>query len=150
MSLPLEEENKVLVRRFYDELNKGNLDIIDEMVCPDYVGHFPGLPDLHGITALKPFHQAAMSTIPPRRITLEDLIAEGDKVIKRYSVFGVHKGEILGVSPTNKEVNITGFSILRLVNGRIVEQWGLDDMFSFFQQLGVLSLQESHPSNLAR
>ena len=63
----------------------------------------------------------------------------GYKVVKRYSVYGVHKGEFAGIPPTYKEVNITGFSLLRIDSGKIAEQWSLDDLFSFFQQIGVLS-----------
>jgi predicted ester cyclase len=67
------------------------------------------------------------------------LVAEEDKVVKRYLVYGVHKGDFAGIPPTCKEVNISGFSLLRIDSGKIAEQWSLDDLFSFLQQIGVLS-----------
>lgn len=135
--MTIEDHNKLLVRRFYDELNQGNCDIVHELVAPNYVGHFSGLPDLRGINDLIEFHRNAMAAIPPRHVKLQTLVAEKDKVVKQYSVYGVHKGEIAGVPPTHKEVNINGFSLLRIENEKIVEQWTLDDLFSFFQQLRV-------------
>ena len=83
MSAPGEDENKTLIRWFYDELNRGNLDVIDDLVAPDYIGHISGLPELRGIVALKTFHKTVMTAIPPRLITLEDLVAEGDIALVR-------------------------------------------------------------------
>ncbi len=133
------EENKALVRNILEEAyNKGNLDVIDEHLAPDYVHHNPptGVPnDREGykqaVTMLR-------TAFPDYHITIDDMIAEGDKVVLRLHWSGTHKGEFMGIPPTGKHITVEGISIHRIEGGKIVEQKGMVDSMSMMQQLGVV------------
>jgi steroid delta-isomerase-like uncharacterized protein len=133
------EENKVLVRRLGEEVwSKGNLAVADELLATNFVFHYapPGLAsDREGYKQLVSMVRAAY---PDRQITIEDLIAEGDKVAYRWSWRGTHTGEIHGIAPTGKQVTMTGISINRIEGGKIVEEWGEMDRLGLMQQLGVV------------
>jgi len=132
------EENKAVEIRFFEEVvNKGNLAVIDELVAATFVDHatFPGAaPDREGY---KQFFAAVHSAFPDFHSTLEDMIAEGDKVVQRFTVRGTHKGEWMGIAPTGKQIEVGGIAIHRLAGGKIVEDWASMDMLSMMQQLGV-------------
>ena len=132
------EENKKLVLRWKDEIwNKRNINIIDELYAPDYVGHIVGAPGpVQGREAFKQLI-AAYSAAFDIYFTSEFLIAEGDRVAA-YDTFGFkHTGTFQGVPPTGKEATITSTDIYRIVGGRIVEQWTEANMLSLMQQLGI-------------
>lgn len=134
------EENKALARRFVEEAwSKGNLAVIDELLAANFVLHaapLPGVsPDREGYKQWVSMTSAAYAD---GQTTVEDLIAEGDKVVARWSWRGTHKGEIWGIAPTGKQVTITGISIDRIVDGKIVEEWIEMDMLGMMQQLGVV------------
>ena len=133
------EENKAIELRFLEEVvNKGNLAVIDELVATDFVDHTapPGLaPDREGY---KQFFAMSRSAFPDMHSTLEDMFAEGDKVVQRFTVRGTHKGEWMGIPPTNKRMEIGGIAIHRLAGGKIVEDWANMDMLGAMQQLGVV------------
>ena len=132
------ERNKAMDRRYVAEvLNGGNLASIDEIMAPAYVGHVPGFPpsDREGDKQLiAMFHHA----FPDLRFTLEDQIAEGDRVVHRLSVVGTHRGEFMGIPPTHRRVSVTGVNINRFENGQIIEAWGFMDMLGLLQQLGAI------------
>ena len=132
------EETKALVRRIIEEVyNKGNLALIDELFSPDYVNHSlpPGMPhDREGYKQMVRMNQAAFSDF---RITIEDMIAEGDKVALRFKHGGTHKGEFMGVAPTGKEVTVTAMCIYRIEVGKVVDQWAELDRLGMMLQLGV-------------
>jgi predicted ester cyclase len=132
------EENKATDRRYVAEvLNSGNLAAIDQIMAPGYVGHVPGFPpsDREGDKQLiAMFHRA----FPDLRFTLEDQIAEGDRVVHRLSVVGTHRGEFMGIPPTGRRVSVTGVNINRFADGRVVEAWGFMDMLGLMQQLGAV------------
>lgn len=133
------ETNKALVRRFYEEIDKGNVDELDEMVAPDYIDHspppFPGLrPGLEGLKqAFKMFWEAT-----PGYHRIEDQIAEGDKVVTRLTSFGKHEGDLPGAPRTGNELKMTSITIHRIANGKLAEKWAEKDMLGFLQQIGVL------------
>jgi steroid delta-isomerase-like uncharacterized protein len=137
--ISMSAENKALIRRVYEEAwNKGNLAILDEVVSPDYVDHSlpPGLPPgKEGIKQLIAMYQAAF---PDTVMTVEDQIAEGDKVVTRWSARGTHKGELMGVPPTGKVVTVSGIDISRVADGMEVEHWAEFDLMGMMQQLGVV------------
>ena len=136
------QDNKVIVQRWVDEV-LNTRDVSDqspayELVATDFVGHFPGQPTLEGLEAYRQFGSQYFSAFPDLQITPEDLIAEGDKVTMRYAWRGTHKGELMGIPPTGKQVVTSGISILRVANGKIAEQWDNFDNLGMLQQIGVI------------
>ncbi|MFG2722547.1 ester cyclase [Streptomyces sp. NPDC048416] len=133
------EENKQLVRRFYQEIDAGNIDALDEFVAEDYLDHspppFPGFaPGREGLKeAFRLFWEAT-----PGTHTIEDQIAEGDKVVSRLTARGVHEGDLPGIPRTGKAVETTAVVIHRIENGRLVEKWSERDLLRMLQQLGVV------------
>jgi len=133
------EENKANVRRLIEEfINKGDLAVADEIFATNFVNHSPAAgttPDRQGIkqyitmlhTAFSDFHCA-----------IEDLIAEGDRVVVRLMCRGTHRGEFMGISPTGRQGNVTAISILRFAGGRVMERWNNTDNLGLMQQLGVV------------
>ncbi len=132
-------ENKALSRRTIEEIyNKGNLSIINEIYATDFINHSapPGLtPDREGY---KQFASMYRSAFPDLQMTVEDQIAEGDKVTTRWTATGTHKGELMGIAPTGKQVTVTGIAISRYAGGKLVEAWNEFDQANMLQQLGVL------------
>lgn len=133
------EENKALIRRFNDEVwNKGDLAVVDEVFASTWVGHNlpPGLaPGREGLKQMAGSFRAAFSDI---RTTIDDQIAEGDKVAWRWSFQTKHTGEFMGIPPTGKQITLTGISIDRIAGGKFVERWDSADMLGLLQQLGVI------------
>jgi predicted ester cyclase len=133
------EQNKQLVLRWKDEIwNKRNVNIIDELYAPDYVGHIVGTPGpVRGREALKQLI-AAYFTAFGIHITSEFLVAEGDMVVVYDTFRFKHTGAFQGIPATGKEATMTSTDIYRIVDGKIVEQWVEGDLLSLMQQLGVL------------
>ena len=118
------EDNKAIARRYQEEVwGKGNLDLIDELVAPDFVDHgLPATMDL-GFAGARQAVQGALDAFPDGQWTVEDLIAEGDKVVVRWKMQATHEHPFRGIAPGGKPVTINGITILRLVDGKIVERW---------------------------
>jgi steroid delta-isomerase-like uncharacterized protein len=135
----MSEQNKALSRRIAEEcFNKGNLAVADEVIAADFVDHSapPGLaPGVEGFKQLVAMYRNAF---PDIRTTIDDVIAEGDKVVIRWTGRGTHKGELMGIAPTGKTVTVTGIGIDRIANGKIVEHWESFDQLGMMQQLGVI------------
>ena len=131
------EEDKAIARRWNDEVwSKGNLAAIDELLATDFVFNYAPpevAPDLEAYKQTVTMLCAAF----PGPVAIEDMVAEGDKVAVRWAYRGTHKGEFMGIAPTRKQVTMTGISILRIVGGKIVEEWGESDNLGFMQQLGA-------------
>lgn len=135
----MSEENKAVTRRFIDEvLNKRNLEAVDKYISPRIVDHSlpPGSPQ--GIEGVKQGLAMWFGAFPDLHGTIEDLIAEGDKVVVRMTFTGTHKGESMGIAPTGKRVTSWGIEINRIVGGKYVERWEAFDMLGIMQQLGVV------------
>ena len=128
------EENKAIVRRFYEAANKHNVDLVAELVAPDYVDY---TNKIEGLESLKQFGNMFIKGFPDIHWTIEDMIAEGDKVWVRTTITGTHRGEYRGVPPTGKDITIRCVDILRIVDGKIVEVWAVDDLLDFYKKLGV-------------
>jgi predicted ester cyclase len=133
------EENKALIRRFYEEVwNKGNIAVIDDIFASDYIRHDlrPGIapPGPEGQKAIAHLFRAAF---PDIRMTLDLLIAEGDLVMGRWTTQATHTGEWAGVSPTGKRAVFTGVNIFRIAGGKVVELWNHRDDQGLMEQLGV-------------
>jgi steroid delta-isomerase-like uncharacterized protein len=133
------EENKALIRRFYEEVfNKRNLDALDDFYAPDHVDHTlpPSLP-----TSPEGTKQAIATMFvgfPDLHVTIEDMIAEGDKVVTRFTSHGTQQGTLGGIPPMGKQVAVQTIEITRIADGKIVEDWGLDDRLGMLQQLGLV------------
>lgn len=141
------EENKAKVRRVFEEAwNKGNLAVVDETSDPKGVGHVVGSPDLRGTEAVKQFITVYRTAFPDLHITIEDQVAEGDKVVTRWSSTGTHKGDLMGIAPTGKKTHVTGISIDRFAGGKSVEDWTNWDQMSLLQQLGVVPAAAPAPA----
>ena len=133
------EDNKALVRRWFAEADRGNDNIIDELCAPDYVDHSPPLPGMgSGNAAVRQANAALREAFPDTVHIIEDQIAEGDMVVTRLRGRATFTGEILGIPANGKVVEITGISIHRLVDGKLVEHWANADLLGFMQQLGAL------------
>ena len=132
------EENKALVRRLIEEgINQKNLAVFDELCAPDFVLHNAALT-VQGREAVKQFFSSYLTAIPDVHMTIEGMIAEGDTVAFRHTFRGTHKGELMGIPPTGKQVNVTGIDIIRIASDRIVEQWTNADDLGAMQQIGVI------------
>ena len=133
------EENKAMILRHYEELNKGNLDIVDELYATDFVGYITGLPEpVRGREAQKSLVAAFFTAFPDLHETAEELIAEGDKVVIRESYRGTHKGNFMGIPPTGRKVTMELIDFVRVRDRKIVEHWNIVDQLGLMQQLGVL------------
>lgn len=133
------ESNKALVRRFYEEIDKGNLDAMDDLVSTDYLDHNPPPvpvlpPGREGLKqAFKLFWKAT-----PGYHRIEDQIAEGDKVVTRLTSFGKHEGDLPGAPRTGNDMKVTSITIHRIEDGKLVEKWSEKDLFGLLQQIGVM------------
>ena len=135
------EANKAIVRRYREIYNTGNLDTLGDVLAHDFVGHnmLPGLPPgMAGVLALQ---QGTMATWPDLHVVTDDLIAEGDQVVERWTQTQTHTGAaVFGVpAQSGKKVRTTGISIYRMANGKIVEHRAEMDFFGVLAQLGVVS-----------
>ncbi len=121
------EENKALLRRFYDTVNHQGLAAFDQFIAANAVDHSlpPGVPPT--VEGTKMFFGMFHKAFPDLHIHLEDVVAEGDKVIARSHFTGTHQGEFQGIPPTGKQVKVGLFDMVRIANDKMVEHWGLVD-----------------------
>lgn len=136
----LAEQNKNLVRRAVEEIwNRGNYDNMEEFVSHDFVAHSSALnEETHGHEGAKQFFIQLRKAFPDIHFTIEDQIAEEDRVVTHWTAQGTHKGEFNGIPPTGKQVRVTAIDIDRIVNGKVVECWTNMDELGLLQQLGVI------------
>ena len=139
------EENKAVVRREMEELfnHTGNLDAVEEIIDPNYVSYEPTSGETRGIEGAKQFAATYREAFPDLTCTIEDMVAEGDKVVVRFRARGTHQGETEAFGPpTGKRMEITGITIKRLSEGKIVEAWTNFDAMGMMQQLGHIPSPE--------
>lgn len=135
------EENKSLARRYIEEVwGRGNYDLEQEILAPDFVNHnpIPGFPPNRTghHQELEMFQKAC----PDMRIKVDQLIAEGDKVVDYWTATGTQTGEMMGMPASNKSFTMTGMDITRWENGKVKEIWHVEDMLTFMQQLGFVPM----------
>jgi len=133
------EAHKTSARRFYDEVfNKKNRAAIDEFIEPNQVDHAapPGTPG--GLAGAKQTIGMYLTAFPDLHFTVEDMIAEGDKLVARLTVRGTQQGAFMGIPPTGKHVTVTAIDISRMAGGKSVEHWIEMDTLGMMQQLGVI------------
>lgn len=134
------QDNKALVRRYREAHNTNNLALLNEIVATDIKSHggISGFPP--GLEGGKKIHQMFLAAFPDGRVTTEDVISEGDKVVERFSFKGTNTGSFMGAPATGKKVAVTGMSVFRIANGKIVEHWGENDALGTMQQLGLVPM----------
>ena len=134
------EENKNIVRRYQEIYNSNDLDALGQVVAEDLVSPkiMPGMQP--GLEGAKQVHATTLIGMPDWHTRIDDMIAEGGKVVARITMTGTHTGDFWGIPATGKRVEFTGIYIVRIADGRIVEHWGEEDGVSLLQQLGVLNI----------
>jgi steroid delta-isomerase-like uncharacterized protein len=134
------EENKAIVRQMVEEIfNQGDMSRADELLAPDFVEHEelpPGIPP--GPEAPKQMFTMLHTAFPDFKATINDIIAEGDKVVVYMTWTGTQRGEFMGIPPTGKSISIGVLDILRIAGGQVAEHWGLMDRMAMMEQLGVI------------
>lgn len=140
-----EEKNTAAIKRFYDEvMGKGNMKVIDELVADNFVEHYvpdPQMPaNKAGVAQMMSMFRTGF---PDLQVTIEDIIAKGEKVWVYTTMRGTNKGEFMGMPATGKKIEVKGLDIVRFVNGKAVEHWGLNDDYTMLQQLGVIPAPEA-------
>ena len=136
----MSEQHKALVRRFLEEVfNKGNVAVIDELIAEDYVDHSapPGAPP--GPAIAKHTYTMFRAAFPDLRVDIHDLIADGDQVVVRATWTGTHRGDLMGLAPSGKQVTIPAIGIVRIRDSKFVERWEQADMLGLLQQIGALA-----------
>jgi steroid delta-isomerase-like uncharacterized protein len=134
-----ESDNKAIVSRFYDEvLNQRKVHVLDQIAVEDYVEHDPFPGQGNGLADLKARVAGLQHMFNPLRFTVEDVIAEGDRVVVRWTNAGTDSGGFLGAPATGKDFGIAGIDIYSVRNGRLAEHWHVVDMLAQMQQLGLI------------
>lgn len=134
----MSDTNKILVRHFFEEVNKGKiaaLAAVDQLVAPDYVLHDPTAGEVKGKDALRQHLAGFFDAMPDLSMKLEELLAEGDRAVYRFTITGTHKGVLMGFPATGKRLQTTCICIGRLAGGKIAEEWEEWDAHGLFKQL---------------
>ena len=131
------EENKVLVRRYVEAIHAGNIDEGEELLTSDFNFHMPGAPGPLNREAFRQLFTGLLAAFPDLVITNEGFVAEGDKVAGRWITSGTHQGELWGIPPTGKRVEITSMDINCIADGKMAERWHEFDALGLIQQLGA-------------
>jgi predicted ester cyclase len=135
------EQNKATMRRLYDEvINTGNLDLAGHFVATDAIEHeeFPGITQ--GLEGFKQFFKMFRAAFPDLHFTVEDMLAEGDKVTSRITIRGTHQREFMDMAPTGRQIQVAAIDICRFADGKMVEHWGQTDTLGMMEQLGVIAV----------
>jgi steroid delta-isomerase-like uncharacterized protein len=138
-------DNRQIVQRFMDECwNQGNLNTVMELVANDCRYHDPVFPSLtSGAENIKNHIQTCRNGFPDLTFTIDDTIAERNEVVAHWTGTGTHKGQFLGMPPTNKKASVTGTSIFRIEDGKIVEEWANWNLMSMMEQLGIATAPQA-------
>ena len=131
--------NRELILRVHEEIwTRGNADAIESLYAPGFVAHYPGPLGWSGIEGTREAFRVLRSAFPDWTETVEDIVAEGDRVVTRFRSSGTHRGEFLGIAPTGKTVEMTEMALFRIENGKVAEQWGNHDLLGLLTQLGAV------------
>jgi steroid delta-isomerase-like uncharacterized protein len=137
-----EADNKSVYLRFAAAVNQRNLDALDPLVAPNWINHGADPNEPPGAERFKRIFAEFIAACPDFQITVEDQLAEGDKVMVRWHDTGTHTGSpLLGVPPSGKAIVLTGIDVLRLKNGQIIERWSESDQLYLLQTLGIIPVQ---------
>ena len=136
------EQNKSIIRRWVEQgWNQGKVAVVDELYAADVVQHDPSSPvSVNSADALKQYVAGFRSAMPDLQFSIDDLLAEGDKVLWRFTSRGTHNGPLMGIPATGRSANVTGMVLFRLANNKIVEVWVNFDTLGMLQQIGVIPM----------
>jgi C-1 hydroxylase len=135
------EENKAVVRKMFEAINKQSLASLDKLMAPDFVLHMHG-QQTQGWAVGRQVVEDEIKAFPDFHVAIDDIIAEGDKVCVRLEETGTHKGEYHGLAPTGNRLSYAVAAIWRIVEGKITEGWIIYDIMEFLKQLGVIEYTE--------
>jgi steroid delta-isomerase-like uncharacterized protein len=137
------QENKAMHRRLMEEaFSQGNMDVVDEIIAPDYLHHFPDSPEgVRGPEGMKELIGMFRGAFPDIEGTIDEQVAEEDKMVMRYTARGTHEGELQGIPPTGRRVTVMGVVMSRSGGGKMVESWELYDNLGMMRQLGLVPEQ---------
>jgi steroid delta-isomerase-like uncharacterized protein len=147
-SLSKQEQNKQLVRQFFEALDRYNTEMVDQLVSStNYSFHFSGMPPMDWNTNKEQFLAPFNKAFPDLRRNIVDMVAEGDKVAVSINVTGTYKGEFQGIPATGKHVSFTAMDILTIIDGKITEEWATADMMGLMQQIGAIPVRSTSSNN---
>jgi len=133
------ESNKQRAREFIERIwNDHNLEAVDDFVTPDFVQHDPLSGEARGPEGMRRFVSTYLDAFPDLQFTIEDMVAEGDRVVTHWTSRGTHKGALMGIEPTNRSVEVSGITIARMADGQTREAWVVWDALGLLNQLGVV------------
>jgi predicted ester cyclase len=134
------KDNKALIRRFFEEVyTQKNLAAIEELIAPNHIDHSASaLGSPAGPEGSRQLIGMMLMAFPDLHVTIEDMIAEGDKVVVRMTMHGTQQGALGSIPPTRKQVALSTIDIVRIAGGQIAEEWGIDDRLGLLQQLGLV------------
>jgi steroid delta-isomerase-like uncharacterized protein len=136
----MSEAHETVMRRFAEEVvSNGDFSVLDELVHPTYVFRSPG-QEVHGLEGLRAVIGAYRTAFPDLKMTVEDLVAAGEKAVVSFTLTGTHEGDLMGIAATGRPARTSGMVLSRFEDGRIVEEWEVLDQLTMLQQLGVVSL----------
>jgi steroid delta-isomerase-like uncharacterized protein len=139
-----QDKNKKIARRAWEEvINKGNMSAVAELYDASYVYHTD--PTVAGPDGVKTMVTTYRTAFPDLHLTLEDVLAEGDKVVVRFTAKGTHRGDLMGIAPSGKVVTVKGISIVRIAGGKIVEEWEHFDDLGMMKQIGAIPMEDVAP-----
>ena len=137
----IEEQNKDLTKQYYTELDKTNIEeldtFVDKFISPDFVLHLPGGVDIRGKKGIKDYYAGSKMAFPDASHTVDDVIAEGNKVAFRATTKGTHQGEFMGIQPSGNDIKVTFDGFCQIQEGKIVEWWSEYDALGMMMQLGM-------------
>jgi steroid delta-isomerase-like uncharacterized protein len=138
------EENKAIVRHFFEMgPSSGNMEAANALLSPNFALHTP-LPSAPGIEGINDVVTACRAAFEHLNVTVEDMVAEGDKVTARFTARGVHRGNFMNLPPTGRSITMTGIEIFRIEDGKITELWGEANLLGLMQQLGIFPAPDQH------
>jgi steroid delta-isomerase-like uncharacterized protein len=132
------QENKAMVHRIEEAVAKGDLEALDDLYAADVVDHNPFPEQAPGLEGLKQKVSALNEAFPDQKLSVDFLVAEGDTVVDHWTASSTHRGELMGISPSNNEVVVTGISIYRFKGGKVAEEWTEFDGIGMLAQMGAL------------
>jgi steroid delta-isomerase-like uncharacterized protein len=136
----MNDQNKMLARRIFEEgFSKGDLSVAEQILAPNHVSHDPNNPPTYqqGPRGMQDIIKIYRTAFPDLKMTIDDQIMDGDRVVTRWTARGTHKGQLMEIAPTNKNVTVTGMTVDKIQNGKIVESWVQWDMAGMLQQVGM-------------
>ena len=132
------ESNKTIIRRLFQMIQDGNSMNVEEIFASNWVNHDPTLPPMQGFDGARQLINMWSTSLSNRKVTIEDMVAEGERVAARFTFSGTNTGPLMGIPPTGKTANSTGIGIFRVVDGKLTENWVNFDALGMLQQLGII------------